>query len=148
MPVAGGHAYYAGKNLFALDAKTGSIVWERSDAITGEHATKVVTDGHLLVVSSSEAAPTANRSYLQAFDASTGTPRWSRELTTDSLNPVLVGEYLYVTLDTEFRVYKAASGDLVSKLADDAITGYYPPYVLEDAIVIKGHWGLYKILPE
>lgn len=148
VPVVGGHAYYGGKNLFALDAKTGSIVWERPNAITGEHARKVVTDGELLVVSSLEDISATDRGYLQAFDASTGTPRWSRELTTDSIDPVLVGEYLYVTLDTELRVYEAASGELVSKLADDAITGYFPPYVLDDAIVIKDHWGLYKILPE
>jgi outer membrane protein assembly factor BamB len=80
-----GIVYISGEGLYALDAETGTLLWETG----GYLYAPAVADGVLCVVSRSEGT-------LYAFNARTGTPLWSSTLLFDQ-NPQIADGVVYLS---------------------------------------------------
>lgn len=97
-----GYIYIGSENgiLFALDAKTGHIVWQQNTA--GEIlATPAAEQGKIVVYSSSGS--------LQAFDAQTGKPLW---LVTDEVPPLSLRGSSKPVIDSGAVIYGKSDGKI------------------------------------
>lgn len=81
--------------FFALDRKTGELIWQTKADFVAPGATPAEKEGFLATAAYANGtifAPTTDRSMVHAIDATTGRIRWSREL---NAKPASYGERMF-----------------------------------------------------
>lgn len=131
--------------LYALDMKTGKLLWSKYLANT-LYSNPSISNGNVLVVYDNEFEISKNNKYVLAnFDLKTGAIKWQKYLSDDAIAcPVIDGEKVHVaSMNGAYKVFDVLTGDMKTEASIQALSS---PTIANEEIFITRNEGGSEVL--